>query len=129
VAEKAPCKKADASKSWKSQSGALREAMKQSRLIKRAEEQAKRTGKPLASFLPAPTAAAAPDPSLVPCEHCGRSFSAEAAARHMPHCKKKAQLNARHCGAKKAKAAPKPSARRSVQNENSSANSHKTTFG
>jgi hypothetical protein len=104
------------SSSWKSQSGALRDAMKQSRVIKAAQEQAKATGKPLASFLPAHTAPVAPDPSLVPCQHCGRSFSAKAAERHVPHCQKKAQLNARGCGGK-SKATNRGSAPR-VQNEN-----------
>ena len=28
-----------------------------------------------------------PDPSLVPCPHCGRSFNEKAAERHIPRCK------------------------------------------
>lgn len=28
----------------------------------------------------------APDPSLIPCPHCGRRFNAKAAERHIPSC-------------------------------------------
>jgi hypothetical protein len=42
---------------------------------------AKAEGKPLP-----PPVASAPDPSLVPCPHCGRTFNQKAAERHIPQC-------------------------------------------
>ena len=65
---------------WKAQSSALREAMKQMREVKKAEE----SGVPLSALPPAP--AAAPDPSLVQCPNCGRRFNQSAAERHIPKC-------------------------------------------
>ena len=65
---------------WKAQSSALRDAMKQMREIKKAEE----SGVPLSALPPAP--AAAPDPSLVQCPNCGRRFNESAAERHIPKC-------------------------------------------
>ena len=38
-------------------------------------------GKPLP-----PPVASAPDKSLVPCPHCGRTFNEKAADRHIPQC-------------------------------------------
>ena len=65
---------------WKNQSSALRQAMKQSRLV----EKYKKEGR--LSELP-PMESTGPDPSLVPCPNCGRSFNEKAAARHIPKCK------------------------------------------
>ena len=46
---------------------------------------AQKSGKSLAD-LPPPKPSA-PDPSLIPCPHCGRRFSELAGERHMQHCK------------------------------------------
>ena len=46
---------------------------------------AQKSGKSLAD-LPPPQPSA-PDPSFIPCPHCGRRFSALAGERHIPHCK------------------------------------------
>lgn len=46
---------------------------------------AQKSGKSLAN-LPPPQPSA-PDPSFIPCPHCGRRFSALAGERHIPHCK------------------------------------------
>lgn len=62
---------------WKEQSNAFREAMKAARMVSKAIA----TGAPL----PPPTISA-PDPSLIPCPHCGRRFSEKAAERHIPKC-------------------------------------------
>jgi uncharacterized C2H2 Zn-finger protein len=62
---------------WKEQSVQLREAMKMARLAKQAQE----SGGPMPDFVPS-----APDPSLVRCPHCGRSFNERAAERHIPVC-------------------------------------------
>jgi hypothetical protein len=62
---------------WKQQSDAFREAMRASRDFSRALE----TGAPLP-----PAVATAPDPSLIPCPHCGRRFNEKAGARHIPVC-------------------------------------------
>ena len=64
---------------WKQQSSALREAMKQSRLVTKYQKEGR------LHELPA-MAPAAVDPSFVPCPHCGRSFNQKAAARHIPKC-------------------------------------------
>jgi rubrerythrin len=81
---------------WKQQSNALRDAMGQQKIIADAEKK----GIPL-SALPPPKAAA-PDPSLVPCPHCGRSFNETAAERHIPKCStikaKPTRLNAGAAG-------------------------------
>lgn len=66
-------KKAD----WKQQSEAFREAMKAARQVSKAIA----TGAPLP-----PPVASAPDPSLMPCPHCGRRFNARAGERHIPQC-------------------------------------------
>ena len=65
---------------WRQKSSQLREAMKASRMITKAQKE----GKDLRDLPPMP--AAAPDPSLVPCPHCGRTFNAVAAERHIPKC-------------------------------------------
>ena len=62
---------------WKNQSQAFREAMKAARDVSHAIS----TGAPL----PPPTISA-PDPSLIPCPHCGRRFNEKAAERHIPLC-------------------------------------------
>lgn len=46
---------------------------------------AQQSGKSLAD-LPPPKPSA-PDPSFIPCPHCGRRFSVLAGERHIPHCK------------------------------------------
>lgn len=62
---------------WKEQSNQFREAMKMARLAKKAEE----TGGPMPEYVPS-----APDPSLIRCQNCGRSFNERAAERHIPLC-------------------------------------------
>jgi uncharacterized Zn-finger protein len=62
---------------WKAQSIAFREAMKAARNYSKAVE----SGAPLP-----PVQASAPDPSLIPCPHCGRRFSQKAGERHIPQC-------------------------------------------
>lgn len=62
---------------WKEQSEAFRAAMKSARDVSIAIA----TGAPLP-----PPVASAPDSSLVPCPHCQRRFSANAAERHIPVC-------------------------------------------
>jgi rubrerythrin len=62
---------------WKAESNAFREAMKAARMYNKAKAE----GKPLP-----PPMASAPDPSLVPCPNCGRSFNQKAADRHIPQC-------------------------------------------
>ncbi|KAG5189921.1 hypothetical protein JKP88DRAFT_352953 [Tribonema minus] len=65
---------------WRQQSAAFREAIRSARMVTQAQAK----GIPLAR-LPA-AAAAAPDPSLVPCPHCARRFNEAAAERHIPRC-------------------------------------------
>jgi hypothetical protein len=60
-------------------SSALRDAMNQGKLIKQYEKE----GRPLSEL---PQTESKADPSLVPCPHCGRSFNATAAERHIPKC-------------------------------------------
>jgi hypothetical protein len=62
---------------WKEQSNAFREAMRAAREVTKALE----SGAPLP-----PPKMSAPDPSLIPCPHCGRSFNQNAADRHIPQC-------------------------------------------
>jgi hypothetical protein len=62
---------------WKQDSLAFRQAMRAARQV----TQAIATGAPL----PPPTYSA-PDPSLIPCPHCGRRFSQKAGERHIPQC-------------------------------------------
>ena len=66
------------SSKWKQQSQAFREAMKAARQV----TQAIATGAPLP-----PPKISAPDPSLIPCPHCGRRFNEKAGERHIPQCK------------------------------------------
>jgi len=63
---------------WKQQSQSFREAMKAARQV----SQAIASGAPLP-----PPIMSAPDPSLIPCPHCGRRFSEKAGERHIPQCK------------------------------------------
>ena len=62
---------------WKADSDAFRAAMKAARDYTKA----KATGAPLP-----PPVASAPNPHLMPCPHCGRSFSEQAGLRHIPQC-------------------------------------------
>lgn len=62
------------SSKWKQQSQAFREAMKAARQV----SQAIATGAPLP-----PPIMSAPDPSLIPCPHCGRRFNEKAGERHI----------------------------------------------
>merc|ERR1712216_242159 len=63
---------------WRQKSSAFREAMRQNKLIKESEK----SGKPL----PPMQMSSAPDPDLMPCPHCGRTFNQQAAERHIPRC-------------------------------------------
>eukprot|EP00936_MAST-01D_sp_MAST-1D-sp1_P001614 g1614.t1 len=78
-------KNADAGK-WKTKSSAFRDAMRQARMVAKAEAD----GIDLKELPP-------PQPSsgsgsagidLVPCPHCGRTFSQQALDRHAPRCEK-----------------------------------------
>jgi len=62
---------------WKSESNAFREAMRNAR----ETAQCVQLGLPLP-----PPIASAPDPSLIPCPHCGRRFNQKAGERHIPMC-------------------------------------------
>ena len=64
---------------WKAESNKLREAMRAQR------EYAKAVKSGTVADLPPPVSSE-PDPSLVPCPHCGRSFNEKAAERHIPRC-------------------------------------------
>lgn len=63
---------------WRAESEAFREAIRAARSVTRAEKE----GRPLP-----PPRPSAPDPSLVPCPNCGRTFNEMAAERHIPKCK------------------------------------------
>ena len=65
---------------WEEKSSQLREAMKAARQYK----QAVASGIDPAS-IPMPVSST-PDPSLIPCPNCGRSFNEQAAERHIPKC-------------------------------------------
>ena len=65
---------------WKSQSNALRQAMKQSRMVTKYQKEGRLDELP-------PMENTGPDPSFVPCPHCGRTFNEKAAERHIPRCK------------------------------------------
>lgn len=67
----------DKKKKWEEQSKAFREAMKAARQVTAAIA----SGAPLP-----PPVMSAPDPSLIPCPHCGRRFNDKAAERHIPQC-------------------------------------------
>lgn len=62
---------------WKADSELFRQMMKNARDTSKAIAE----GKPLP-----PPVTSVPDPSLVPCPHCGRSFNPKAADRHIPQC-------------------------------------------
>jgi len=64
---------------WEAKSGALREAMRAAREYKAVLASG-------ADPRTTPMPVSAVDPSLVPCPHCARTFSATAADRHIPHC-------------------------------------------
>ncbi|CAM9642932.1 unnamed protein product [Discosporangium mesarthrocarpum] len=66
---------------WRQQSSQFRAAIRQARVVSEAQK----AGKSL-SDLPPPEPSA-PDPSLVPCPFCGRTFNEQAAERHIGHCK------------------------------------------
>ncbi|CAM9121210.1 unnamed protein product [Ectocarpus sp. 6 AP-2014] len=69
------------SSKWRQQSKQFRDALRQARVVADAQK----SGKSLAD-LPPPKPSA-PDPSLIPCPHCGRRFSELAGERHIQHCK------------------------------------------
>ena len=75
---------------WKADSMSFRNAMKQARLVSKAEKQAKETGVPLHMLLPAaqiiPESREQRDASALLCPHCGRTFSQKAGERHIPQC-------------------------------------------
>jgi len=62
---------------WKADSELFRQMMKNARDTSKAMAE----GRPLP-----PPVMSAPDPSLVPCPHCGRNFNEKAAERHIPLC-------------------------------------------
>ena len=76
-------KSAEKSANWKKESNAFREAMRAARDVSTAIA----TGAPLP-----PVISSQPDPSLIPCPHCGRRFSQKAGERHIPTCQ---QIKAR----------------------------------
>jgi hypothetical protein len=67
-----------AGKDWKRESEALRDAIRNAREVTTAIKE----GGPLPAYQPS-----GPDPSLIPCPHCGRRFNKKAADRHIPQCK------------------------------------------
>ncbi|CAM9796558.1 unnamed protein product [Chrysoparadoxa australica] len=69
------------SSKWRQQSSAFREAMKQARML--SDAQAKGID---IKDMPMPAMTSGPDPDLVPCPHCGRTFNEQAAERHIPKC-------------------------------------------
>ncbi len=79
AAASAPVTVGPAPTQWESKSNQLRDAMRAAREYKAAVA----GGVDVRSL---PTVPSAPDPSLVPCSNCGRSFSATAAERHLPKC-------------------------------------------
>ncbi|TMW66394.1 hypothetical protein Poli38472_004159 [Pythium oligandrum] len=85
---------------WKQQSNAFRDAMRANREINKAIKE----GRPPPAMVPS-----APDPSLIPCDFCGRRFNDKAAERHIPFCKEKAQRSGGGgAGGAKGPAAKKP---------------------
>lgn len=67
---------------WKAQSDQLRQAMRSMR------SSAKKTPQAADRKMSSPSSYqySQPDPSLVPCPHCGRRFNQQAAERHIPKC-------------------------------------------
>jgi zinc-finger of a C2HC-type len=70
-----------ANSKWRQQSSAFREAIRNARMVTQAQAK----GIPLRD-LPLQKTVSQPDPSLVPCPHCNRTFSEQAAERHIPKC-------------------------------------------
>lgn len=94
---------------WKQDSNAFREAMKAARQVSKALA----TGAPL----PPPTYSA-PDPSMLPCPHCGRRFSQKAGERHIPQCSSimaKPKVLKAHSGKAAVSGGAPPRDRRSVK--------------
>ncbi len=72
---------------WKAESLSFRNAVRQARLIAKAEQKSKSTGIPLHALLPTNSRYDIPDAieaTYIPCPHCGRSFNEKAAERHIP---------------------------------------------
>ena len=65
---------------WRKDRDALRQAMKQGRMVSKAIKE----GRDLSTL---PAAAAPVHDDRVPCPHCGRKFNADVADRHIPRCK------------------------------------------
>jgi len=70
----------DKKKAWREKSAQFRDAMKQNRLIVQYQKE----GRPLSEL---PVAASRPDPSLIPCKGCGRTFNEQAFQKHSKICK------------------------------------------
>ena len=66
---------------WRQQHADFMQAMRYNRVCENAE----RKGIKLSSLPPPPPSA--PDPSLIPCPHCGRRFGQQQAERHIPKCR------------------------------------------
>jgi uncharacterized C2H2 Zn-finger protein len=77
VADRALTAAEEKAAKWKQQSEAFRNAMKAARQYTKAKERGEE---------PPPPVISAPDPSLIPCPHCGRRFNEMAANRHIPQC-------------------------------------------
>ncbi len=82
---------------WKAESLAFRQAMRNAKLVSKAEQHSKATGIPLHKLLPAAGSGGygsgfgggdggggGVDPSYLRCPHCDRSFSQKAGERHIP---------------------------------------------
>lgn len=75
---------------WKAESMSFRNAVRQARLISKAEQRSKATGIPLHALLPANSRQEVPDAiqsTYIRCPHCDRSFNEKAAERHIPKVK------------------------------------------
>ena len=73
-----PVASSNSKEKWKAESQQFREAMRAARMASKAIA----NGTPL----PPPTISQ-PDPSFIPCPHCGRTFNQKAGERHIPQCK------------------------------------------
>jgi hypothetical protein len=92
---------------WKQQSNALREAMKQSRIVTKYQKEGRLDELP-------PMQSSQPDPSFTPCPHCGRTFNEKAAERHIPRCadiKAKPKFQKRGVGKSASSTARRPQGR------------------